>query len=100
MSSKSLPARVAPYAICVFVALFSLPAWTQGDPQEAVSLLSMVLFSFVGGLILNLMPCVFPVLALKAFGFVRTAGENKKDRLLHVGAYTAGIVAPWSRLPA
>ena len=54
MSSKSLPARVAPYAICVFVALFSLPAWTQGDPQEAVSLLSMVLFSFVGGLILNL----------------------------------------------
>ena len=52
----------------------------------------MILYSFVGGLILNLMPCVFPVLALKAFGFIRTAGEDKSARLMHVGAYTVGIV--------
>jgi thiol:disulfide interchange protein DsbD len=55
-------------------------------------MLLMILYSFVGGLILNLMPCVFPVLALKAFGFIRTAGEDKSARLLHVGAYTLGIV--------
>ena len=73
-------------------ALFATPALARGAEGESVGLLSMLAFSFVGGLILNLMPCVFPVLALKAFGFVRTAGEHKKERLLHVGAYTVGIV--------
>ncbi len=55
-------------------------------------MLANIFYAFIGGLILNLMPCVFPVLALKAFGFIRTAGEEKSKRLLHVGAYTLGIV--------
>ncbi|WP_262695235.1 protein-disulfide reductase DsbD family protein [Kordiimonas aquimaris] len=49
------------------------------------------LFALLGGLVLNLMPCVFPVLSLKAFSFIaansKTAGERKQEGW----AYTAGI---------
>ena len=46
---------------------------------------------FLGGLLLNLMPCVLPVISLKIFGFVRQAGESKK-RVFHLGlAFCAGV---------
>ena len=35
-------------------------------------------FAFMGGIILNLMPCVFPVLGLKIMSFVKQAGEDSK----------------------
>jgi thiol:disulfide interchange protein len=46
--------------------------------------------AFLGGLILNLMPCVLPVLSLKVLGFVRQAGERRVWR--HGLAFTAGVV--------
>jgi len=54
-----------------------------------VGLLAALAFAFMGGLILNLMPCVFPVLSLKALALVREAPHER-----HVGAaaYTAGVV--------
>src|SRR5262249_43595134 len=39
--------------------------------------------AFLGGLLLNLMPCVFPVLALKALGLVGLAGESRRDARVH-----------------
>ncbi|MBN8504349.1 MAG: thioredoxin family protein [Burkholderiales bacterium] len=55
----------------------------------STSLLLSLLFAFVGGLLLNLMPCVFPVLSLKALGLVNEAPHER-----HVGAaaYTVGVV--------
>lgn len=48
-------------------------------------------FALLGGLLLNLMPCVFPVLSLKMLGFAQHAGERR--RLVAGGlAYTAGVV--------
>jgi thiol:disulfide interchange protein len=48
--------------------------------------------AFLGGMILNLMPCVFPVITLKIMGFVAQAGEDRK-RILHHGlAFTAGVL--------
>ena len=48
---------------------------------------------FVGGLILNVMPCVLPVIALKIFGFIRQAGESPR-RILALGfTFIAGIFA-------
>ncbi len=44
-----------------------------------------------GGLILNLMPCVFPVLSLKALSFAGTGGSSQSHHL-HGWAYTAGVV--------
>jgi thiol:disulfide interchange protein DsbD len=56
------------------------------------SLLWVLLMAFVGGAILNLMPCVFPVLALKVTSFNRTVRESRGSILAHGAAYTAGIV--------
>jgi len=63
-----------------------------GAPSSRTeSLLSLLAFAFLGGLILNLMPCVLPVIALKIFGFVKQAGESR-ERIFQLGlAFTAGI---------
>ena len=46
----------------------------------------------LGGIILNLMPCVFPILALKTLGFAQTARLHRSERIAHGLAYTAGIL--------
>jgi thiol:disulfide interchange protein/DsbC/DsbD-like thiol-disulfide interchange protein len=52
-----------------------------------------LLFGFLGGLILNLMPCVLPVISLKIFGFIQHAGQSRR-RILRSGlAFIAGIFA-------
>jgi thiol:disulfide interchange protein DsbD len=66
----------------------------------ALGLGQAVLFAFLGGVILNLMPCVFPVLALKALGLVSHAGAPFPRRAAHAGAYTAGILASFAVLAA
>ena len=48
--------------------------------------------ALLGGLILNLMPCVFPVLAIKATGLARLAGGARRQALGQGLAYTAGVV--------
>ncbi|MGJ8696644.1 MAG: cytochrome c biogenesis protein CcdA [Verrucomicrobiaceae bacterium] len=47
---------------------------------------------FVGGLILNLMPCVFPVIGLKIMGFVNQAGEDKKKIVVHGLMFVLGVL--------
>lgn len=51
-----------------------------------------LLLAFLGGLLLNLMPCVFPVLALKVTGLLERPGRG------HALAYTAGVVASFLAL--
>jgi len=53
------------------------------------TLLYMLLLAFVGGSILNLMPCVFPILSLKVLAFARS---TDRDRHLHSWVYTAGVI--------
>ena len=63
------------------------------EPTPARSLLTMLVLGLVGGLILNVMPCVFPVISLKILGFVKQAGEDR-GRVLRLGlAFCAGILA-------
>jgi len=50
-----------------------------------------LLFGFLGGMILNIMPCVLPVISLKILGFVHQAGQNR-TRIFRLGlAFTAGV---------
>jgi len=56
--------------------------------------------AFIGGIILNLMPCVFPVLFLKGLALVQTTGKERKHVLAHGLVYTAGIVASFWLLVA
>jgi thiol:disulfide interchange protein len=51
-----------------------------------------LLFAFLGGMILNLMPCVFPVIGIKILGFVKSAGESRRKSITHGWLYALGIV--------
>ncbi len=56
--------------------------------------------AFVGGLLLNLMPCVFPVLFLKGLALVQAGGEERRRLRLHGLVYTAGILVSFWLLVA
>jgi len=62
------------------------------DPTEQ-GLWAMLGVAFLGGLILNLMPCVFPVLSLKLLAFVNQDGTRLRAVRAGFGASAAGIVA-------
>ncbi len=51
-----------------------------------------ILFAFAGGIILNLMPCVLPVLSLKIMGFVQQSQESRKKSLAHGLIFTSGVL--------
>ena len=74
------------------VEAVSSPAPAESD---RVFLLQALLMAFLGGLTLNLMPCVFPVLSIKALNLIEQAQGQTKDPLsskLHGLAYAAGIL--------
>lgn len=52
----------------------------------------------LGGLILNLMPCVFPVIGLKIMGFVQQAGADRKKIALHGVTFALGVLASFGVL--
>lgn len=62
-------------------------------PQSDLGLLPALALALLGGLILNLMPCVFPVLSIKALALVNK-GDHKGEGL----AYTAGVLASFAVL--
>lgn len=63
-----------------------------GSAGEPPSLVVALLFALIGGLILNLMPCVFPVLSLKALKIARISGKELRLTRLNSFAYTLGIL--------
>jgi thiol:disulfide interchange protein len=66
-------------------------------PAPAMPPLGQILvFAFLGGLILNLMPCVFPILAMKAVSLARHAGRGHG----HAVSYTAGVLVMFVGLAA
>ncbi len=57
------------------------------------SLFYYLIVAFFGGLILNIMPCVLPVISLKLFGLVKYRNESRKVILRHNFFYTLGILS-------
>jgi thiol:disulfide interchange protein DsbD len=57
-----------------------------------------LLLALAGGLILNLMPCVFPVLSIKALAVLQQAGHDRWQTRLHGWAYAAGILLSFAGL--
>ncbi len=73
------------------------PAQAAEAPAAPPSTSSMtvpvaLLFAFLGGLILNLMPCVFPVLSLKIVNLVEQSRETHESAIKHALAFTAGVL--------
>ncbi|MEM7651262.1 MAG: protein-disulfide reductase DsbD domain-containing protein [Pseudomonadota bacterium] len=67
---------------------------------SSIGFLQAVLFALIGGLILNLMPCVFPVLSIKALSLVKISEEKPKLARMHGIAYTAGVVLSFLAIAA
>ena len=66
---------------------------TKHTQQPAtLSLISAILFGLLGGLILNVMPCVLPVLSLKAISLTRKAEASYRTSVLHGVSYTGGVL--------
>ncbi len=85
---------------------FSLTGWTSlaayfnslansvttDGPSTDINLFAYLLFAFLGGLILNLMPCVLPVISLKLFGLIAHRDEDNQSILKHNMSYTLGVI--------
>ncbi len=65
-----------------------------------LGLVAVLWFAFAGGLILNLMPCVLPVLAIKVFSVAELAHRRRREVLGHGAAYSAGILVTMGALAA
>jgi len=61
--------------------------------SKTLQFFSIIFGAFLGGIILNLMPCVFPVIGIKILSFAKNAGDSKKSIILNALFYTLGIIA-------
>ena len=90
----SLSADVAPDLLAQASAppapppVVTLPA----PPAEDLTIWVALAFAFAGGLILNLMPCVLPVLFIKALGFAQAAQASRSEVRVHGLLFLAGVV--------
>jgi thiol:disulfide interchange protein/DsbC/DsbD-like thiol-disulfide interchange protein len=69
------------------------PAGTSAPPAAAPALPSLIVLAILGGLILNLMPCVFPVLSIKAIGLVEQAKKHPAAVRAKGLVFAAGVVS-------
>lgn len=81
------PDGISASDLSVLAAADTLPA-----SNTDMNLLLVFTFALLGGLILNLMPCVFPVLSLKILSLSANAKASQADKRMHGLAYTAGVV--------
>ncbi len=81
-------------------AMVSAPSHENPGSSSTQSLALMLFYAFVGGLILNIMPCVLPVIALKILGFVSEA-RSEPRRVRNLGfIYALGVLASFSAMAA
>ncbi len=76
-----------------------LPAQTPVQKTSG-NIWKYLLMAFLGGIILNIMPCVLPVLSIKAMSIVKQAHEDKSVIMKHSFAYTGGILVSFLALAA
>jgi len=78
------------------VAAFTIAATPGPVASSNTPLLQVLGFALLGGLILNLMPCVFPVLAMKAMALAR--GAATRQVRAHALSYTTGVLVSFAAL--
>jgi thiol:disulfide interchange protein len=60
--------------------------------EKEYTIVALVVFALLGGAILNIMPCVLPVIPLKVLSLVQQAGGDRKHSLYHALVFSAGII--------
>lgn len=92
-TEASLALRVGPGGVATGTDLSPVPAPARRPPPAAAGSLALMLgLALLGGLILNAMPCVLPVLSLKVFGLVRSAAGGRGEAVRGGLATAAGIL--------
>tara|TARA_B100000749_G_scaffold280455_1_gene276668 strand:+ start:107430 stop:109250 length:1821 start_codon:yes stop_codon:yes gene_type:complete len=76
-----------------FLLLTDKKSYVVESKPESPPLALMFLYAFLGGLILNLMPCVFPVLGLKLYSIVGKEAEEKRQVVIDNLVYVFGVVS-------
>lgn len=74
------------------------PALVPAPPANEVGLWLALVFALLGGLILNLMPCVFPVLSIKSVSLIEARGAVARRQRAHALSYTAGVLLAFAAL--
>ena len=95
VKAKHAVSHDSPEDIAAMASLYDASSKINYVPLYAkakTTLLTALFGAFVGGFLLNLMPCVFPVLGIKVMGFVQQAGSDPKKIRLHGIVFTAGLV--------
>jgi len=72
----------------------------NAETISGISLFTAIIFAFLGGLILNLMPCVLPVIALKGLSLVKSSAESNSSVTLNASAYVVGVIATFMTIAA
>jgi thiol:disulfide interchange protein len=101
-SEPSIDPDTAPDASAAIDPATTSADGTQRTPppqQQTRGLLASLLLALFGGLILNLMPCVLPVLSLKALSLAQS-GTSRESARRHALAYTAGVLVSFAALGA
>ena len=66
---------------------------TKSSGEElSMSILQAIIFALIGGIILNLMPCVFPIISLKILSFVSMGGSSKSKIRTHSLLFCLGVI--------
>ncbi len=90
----------APLSVSTGLATVPSPRFAKGAAPPAQSFLSLLLLAVAGGLILNLMPCVFPVLSIKAIGLVEQAKKSPGAVRVKGLVFALGVIASMLTLAA
>ncbi|WP_439577073.1 protein-disulfide reductase DsbD family protein [Elioraea sp.] len=85
-------AEAAPDGVLTTAFTIDAPVAPAPPPGTLLPFWQALLFAFAGGLILNLMPCVFPVLSMKALALVRLGAGARSEVRAHTLSYTAGVL--------
>jgi thiol:disulfide interchange protein DsbD len=88
----SLPGLSISVAYGAAAVTGTAPAASAPPAPVAGGFIGTLALAFVGGLILNLMPCVFPVLGIKILGFVNQAGADRRKVTLHGLVFASGVL--------
>lgn len=75
---------------------FDIGTVTSSAMPPSIGLWGAVLGAFIGGLILNLMPCVFPIISLKALSLAKTAHGERRAIRRAGWAYSAGVLVSFA----
>ena len=74
---------------------------TPGPPvAQSQPVAALLVLAVAGGLLLNLMPCVFPILAMKAFALARMSGSGGGQVRAEAASYVAGVIVAFTALGA